>query len=161
MDIKNSIVLLALLGLGLLFAWHKRVLIMPFVVALLTSLAWTFYYPYEYADNNFLLFGRINMYPLVLWTVSLVALYSLYLRLPKRYRPIAFTMLYFTLLGAVETIGYHYLNIRLTSNYTSLLGLGVIHAPVSMKIFYVVAGPAYILLTRSIAHAMEKRVSEE
>lgn len=146
MDIKNLIIIAVAFSLVLLIVRYKRATMTPLIFALFVALAWTAYYRYEYIGGNIFLFNQINLYPLVLWTVGLTALQLIHAGLERRYGLVATTVLYLAVLAALETVGYHLLNIRLTTNYTSLLGLGIIHAPLVMKIFYVLAGPVFILL---------------
>ena len=65
----------------------------------------------------------------------------------KENKFIKITAIYLITLGLLEYIGYYIFNIRLNSNFPSLLGFGIIHAPIGMKIFYLLAGPIYILIT--------------
>jgi hypothetical protein len=161
MDIKLLIIAGALLVLATLAGRYRRQTIMPLLLAAALALAWTTYFRYEYAGPNWFLFNRVNVFPLVLWTVSLTGLHLIHLNLPRKYRLLAATLAYFVALATIEVIGYHPLNIRLTSNYTSLLGLGIVHAPLTMKIFYVVAGPAYFtilyFLTRHAQRSTKKK----
>lgn len=137
--------LAAIIGLWLIVRHGKKSL-PPFIIAGFIALLWTSYYRYEYESSNFFLFDTINIYPLLLWTVGLAGLHLVSYTLPGRYRLILGTIGYLAGLLIVEAIGYHLLNIRLASHYTSLLNLGVIHAPTIMKIFYLFAGPCFLLL---------------
>lgn len=150
MDLKNIILSLAVIGIIALSAKEKQKLLLPFVLALCMSLIWTSYYRYEYVGANIFVLDRINIYPLVLWTVGLTALAQIYTSLKKNHSFLTTLLVYYLFLAAFETVGYHTLNIHLTSNYTSLLDLGIIHAPRIMKIFYILAGPLYLLLIRSV-----------
>lgn len=145
-DSKLTITFLVLLGLPLLYRKYRQKGIAPLIIAFCVSLLWTTYFRYEYADPNIFLFNRINIYPLVLWTVGLTALYLITATTPRKHRLALALVMYFFILALVESLGYHLLQIRLVSNYTSLLGLGVIHAPLSMKLFYIFAGPLYLTL---------------
>lgn len=118
-----------------------------FPIALAISGFWTFFTKYEYVGSNLYLFNRINVFPLVLWTLGLTALYIIHNRFPARYRFLYTVILYLVGLGIIEAVGYHILNIHLNSNYPSLLGLGIVHGPIHMKVFYIIAGPIYIVLT--------------
>lgn len=148
MDIKAIIVVGALVVLVALFARYKRAAFIPFIFALFVAAAWTSYYRYEYIGANTFLFDQINVYPLVLWTVGLTGLQLTHMGIKRRYGIVLSVVLYLAILAALEAIGYHILGIRLVTNYTSLLGLGIIHAPPVMKVFYVLAGPAFVLLMR-------------
>lgn len=147
LDAKILILALAaIIGLWLIMR-HGKKAAPPFIVAGFIALLWTSYYRYEYEGSNFFLLDRINIYPLLLWTVGLAGLHlTSYTLSSGRYRLILGTIGYLAGLLAVEAIGYHLLNIRLASHYTSLLNLGVIHAPTIMKIFYIFAGPCFLLL---------------
>lgn len=148
MDPKLLILAASLLGLIGVLVHYKRRLAVPFLVALAVALVWTTLYPYQYLHGNIVLPGRINAYPLVLWTVGLTLLYVVSLRLPRQHNFLVATVIYLILLASFEATAYHLLDIRLNTNYTSLLGLGVIHAPLHMKLFYLLAGPLYLLVLR-------------
>ena len=157
MDPKIVITITALAVMVITFLRHRRIITLPFLLALLLALVWTSVYRYEYVSGNIFLFDRINLYPLVLWTVGLTQLWLIIHRhMPKRYRLLLSSLAYILFLGFFEAVAYHLLNIRLASNFTSLLDLGIIHAPPFMKVFYITAGPAYIaildLLKKRPAH---------
>jgi hypothetical protein len=145
-DIKLSIIVLVLLALPLLYIKYRQKIVAPAAIAFIIAFFWTLYFRYEYTNGNLFLFNRINIYPLILWTVGLTALHLLTVQAPKKHRLATGLITYFFVLALVESFGYHVFQIRLASNYTSLLGLGVIHAPLSMKIFYIFAGPLYLSL---------------
>ncbi len=120
--------------------------ITSFFGALTVSTIWTFFNRYEYVGHNTFLFDKINVFPLVLWTVGLTLLYIVHTRKQTRYRLLFTTIFYLVAIALVEAFGYYILNIRLNSNEPSLLHTGIIHAPVHMQIFYVIAGPVYIII---------------
>ena len=157
LDPKLLVVAASVLVLLLFLLRYRRRAATPFAVALVVATFWSTYIRYEYNGSNVFLWDRINVYPLILWTIGLTVTYLGSLALPKKYRFAYAIIIYLILLLAAEAIGYHLLAIRLESNYTSLLGLGVVHAPVSMKIFYVLAGPIYLVfvewLTRKLPAA--------
>jgi len=146
MDIKILVVVLAVIVLAILIARYRKKSFFPLALALVIALPWCVYFRYEYEGSNFFLFDRINVYPLILWTIGLTTLQLLSYELPGRNRLPFAIILYLIFLIIAEAIGYHLLNIRLDSHYTSLLNLGVIHAPVTMKVFYIFAGPVYLIL---------------
>ncbi|MEK7500203.1 MAG: hypothetical protein AAB649_06415 [Patescibacteria group bacterium] len=119
-----------------------------FLLALGITLLWTFFNRYEYIGNNIFLFNTINVFPLVLWTLGLTILYIVHAHTKTRYPLLFITVFYLVCLSALEAFGYHVLNIRLNTSYPSLFNMGIIHAPVHMKVFYIVAGPVYIVLTK-------------
>jgi len=145
LDVKVLITGLALLVLVLLCARYRRRVAIPLLVAFCIALVWTSYFRYEYSGPNLLIFNTINVYPLLLWTIGLTSVRLVGYELPQRNRFGLLILLYLSSLIVVELIGYHVLNVRLASDYTSLLGLGIIHAPTDMKIFYIFCGPIYFL----------------
>lgn len=156
MDIKSLIIGIAVVVLATALFRHRRIITLPFTLALLIAILWTFFYRYEYTGNNIFLFNQINLYPLLLWTAGLTQLSIIHRHMPQKHSVLLTSALYIALLGLFEAIAYHVLGIRLASNFTSLLDLGVIHAPPLIKIFYLLAGPAYIL----ILHLLEKRLPQ-
>lgn len=147
MDIKTFILAVALAVLATALFRHWRTIALPFTLALLVATLWTSFYRYEYTGRNVFLFNQINLYPLILWTAGLTQLSIIHRHMPRKYSVLLTSALYLTLLGFFEAIAYHLLGIRLASNFTSLLDVGVIHAPPFMKMFYLLAGPAYISVT--------------
>jgi len=145
-DIKTVLILLALLGLLVAYIRYKEKVGQELVVAFLIALFWTSYFRYEYIGDNIFLFDKINLYPLALWTAGLVFLREVYERIPK-WRFLSITLIYWLMLGIVETVGYYALNVRLVDQYPSLLGLGIIHTSFISQIFYIAIGPVYILIT--------------
>lgn len=145
MDIKLVIVLVALATLLLILLRLKNSIALPALIAFFISATWTWVYRYEYIGENIFLFDRINIYPLVVWTCGLTMLYIIQRHWIGR-RSITIAILcYIVLLFALEAVGYHVLNIRLTSNFPSIFNSGIIHGPISLKLFYTVAGPAYLI----------------
>ena len=146
-DTKLLILGLAIFVLVFLITrYRKKKTYLPLLLAFVLSAAWTSYFRYQYVDANWFLFGRINVYPIVLWTIGLTSLQLVSNELPKRNRLGVLIVLYLFCLMLFELIGYYLLNVRLATQYTSLLNLGIIHAPVPMKIFYIFAGPLYFLV---------------
>lgn len=126
---------------------NRKNTLYAFLLALSISIVWTYCNRYEYVGNNVYIFNTINVFPLVMWTTGLTILYVIHTH-TKTHHPLLFiTVLYLVCLFALEAFGYHVLNIKLNSNYPSLFNMGIIHAPVHMKVFYVVIGPVYITIT--------------
>lgn len=154
MDIKHLLTGIAFLVIVAILVHQKKKVVIPVAVAFIISLIWTTYYRYQYIGDNIFILNRINIYPLILWTLGLIILFLVdkYFKpeMKKTNRALLSVILYFIVLGVIEVIGYYLLEIRLSGNYTSLLGLGIIHAPLQMKIFYVTAGPIYLLLINTI-----------
>ncbi len=125
---------------------YKEKIGQELVVAILFALIITSYYIYEYSSTNILI-GRINLFPLVAWTAGLVILREIYEKLNTSHKFLAISLFYITTLFTIEYIGYYIFKIRLNTDFPSLLRLGIIHAPLGMKFFYIFAGPIYILVT--------------
>ena len=145
-NIKTVMVLLFSLLLIVAYIIYKEKVGQELIVAFLIAVAWTSYYFYEYTTSNIMI-GRINLFPLISWTMGLVILREIYERLNTKHKFVIITLLYLGFLFITEYIGYHFLGIQLNSNFPSLLGLGIIHSPLIMKIFYIIAGPFYLLVT--------------
>jgi len=128
------------------YIFYKKKIGQELIIALLFAIGITSYYTYEYTSAN-LLFGKINLFPLVSWTFGLVLVRELYEHLHDKYRFLLTCIIYWAGLFTVEYLGYHFWNIRLNSNYPSFLGLGFMHAQVGMKAFYVLAAPVYLAIT--------------
>jgi len=127
---------------------YKKEIGQELVIGFLFALFVTSYYTYEYTKNN-LKIGHINLFPLVAWTAGLILIREVYEKTKgnKYFRFAKICITYWIFLFLLEFLGYWLLGIRLNSNFSSLFGLGVIHAPFGMKLFYVLAGPVYILVT--------------
>ena len=124
---------------------HKEKIGQELIIAFLISFAWVSHFRYEYTNLN-LTVGKINLFPLALWTFGLVLLREIYKRLKKK-RFLKITVIYLASLFLLEYLGYWVLNIRLDSDYPSLLNTGIMHAPTVAQLFYILIGPVYILLT--------------
>ena len=145
-DIKNIIIFLfsSLLLIG--YITYKDKIGQELTVAFLFAFALTAYFVYEYTTPS-LMFGRINLFSLISWTFGLVLLREIYERVKYKNRFLIVSLLYLSSLFLVEYAGYYLMGIRLTSSFPSLLNVGIIHAPLGLKIFYAFAGPVYLLIT--------------
>lgn len=139
-----SVGLIGVLIIGYMI--YKEKIGQEMLVAFLMSLALTSYYYYEYTTPN-LIFGGINLFPLVCFTFGLVLLREIYERINIKNNFILITLIYWICLFALEFIGYSILNIRVAISYPSLFNLGIIHGPLEIKIIYLILGPVYILVT--------------
>lgn len=150
MDIKLFLIILALGTIIVLHVRYKKKIGQELIVAFLIAFAWAAYYPYEYIGNSEYFIGRsINLYPLTLWTTGLVILREAYekIQTTRWLKFFYITVLYWFALGLTEAFGYYALGIRVTTSYSSFLGLGILHLPRYAQIFYVTAGPIYLLIT--------------
>jgi hypothetical protein len=146
LDIKIAMIIGASLGLAFFYLAYKEEIGQELIIAFLIALFWTSYYVYQYTTNNIMI-GRINLFPLVLWTAGLVFIREIYERLRKPNKFLKITVIYIISMFLAEYIGYYLLNIRLNSNFHDLLNLGIMHAPMFMQIFYLTIGPIYIIIT--------------
>ena len=143
-DIKTSIIGLLFLLLFAAYSIYKEKIGEELIVALIIALSWTSYYFYEYNSGNIFI-GDINLFPLVCWTFGLVVLREIYEKIGGTSRFFRIIALYWITLFVIEALGYYILGIHLDSNYSGMFG--VIHGPLIMKIFYLTAGPIYLLIT--------------
>jgi len=141
-------ILLILVSLSILVALYlnrkekvRKQLILAFTMALII----TFGYTYIYTTSSPMI-GRINLFPLILWTVGLVSLGEIYEKIDGKFKIFKILSIYFVALLTIEYIGYHLLNIRLDSDFPGILGMNVMYAPSGMKIFYLLAGPIFIFV---------------
>jgi hypothetical protein len=159
MDIKYVIAAVSIILLLGIWLRYRKTMQLPLLAAFLIALAWTATYRYEYDGENLFLLSRVNVYPLALWTLGLSSLYIVHNNMRRYPRRLAITIaIYLSLLLVLEFVGYRLLRIRLQGNYTSLLGLGIIHAPLYMKYFYLLAGPIYVLMLDSAARPKYRRI---
>jgi hypothetical protein len=145
-DVKTVMIMLFSLLLLTGYVMYKEKIGQELIVAFLFAVFITSYYVYEYTTQN-LIIGRINLFPLVAWTFGLVLLREMYERAKWNYKFVEISIMYIIILFLIEYIGFYVLNIRLKTNFPDLFGLGIIHAPIGMKFFYVLAGPVYLLIT--------------
>ena len=145
-DIKLVIITSSSIILLASYIIYKEKIGQELIVAFLFALIITSYYIYEYTTLNIIM-GRINLFPLISWTAGLVLLREIYEKLKLRNKLTAITLIYIFSLFFLEYIGFYILNIKLKTNLPSFLGLGIIHAPLPIQLFYIIAGPIYIIIT--------------
>lgn len=146
--IEIKLLLVLFFALLLLASWffYKEKIGQELIIAFLFGLFITTYYHYEYSVSNLFL-GKITLFPLICWTFGLVLMREMYEKIHVNYRFFLVSIVYWAVLFLVEYAGYYLINIRLNSAFSSLFGLGIIHAPIGMKVFYLLAGSAYLLIT--------------
>lgn len=145
-DLKTVLSILFFFILLLSYFFYKEKIGQELVIAFILSLTLTSYYFYQYVSEN-LIIGKINLFPLAGWTFGLVFLREIYEKTKLKNKFLKITAIYLIGLFVLEYIGYYLLGIRLDSNFSSLFNLGIIHAPVGMKIVYLTLGPIYLLIT--------------
>ncbi len=146
MDTKFFIVVVSIFFLLFFFIKYKKKIGQELIIAFLFALFITSYVEYIYKGIN-LTIGTINIFPLVGWTAGLVLLREIYEKIHIKYKIVYVSILYLILIISVEYIGYHTLGIQLDSNYPGVFGLDVIHTPPFQQVFYLTAGPIYLLVT--------------
>ena len=145
-NIKAVISILLFILLILNYLIYKEKIGQELIIAVLFAIIITSYYLYEYTAANILI-GKINIFPLTAWTAGLVLLREIYERLKTKHKlPIAY-LIYLVSLLLVEYIGYYIFKIKLNSDFPSLLGLGIIHTTLGMKLIYIITGPIYLIIT--------------
>jgi hypothetical protein len=104
---------------------------------------------YKYRGKNRYIFG-INLFPMVLWTICLLAIRLFYDVINHPFKFIIVCLCYWLVILSSEYIGYHYFGVRLRSRYPGLWKMNVMHAPDYSKAYYLLIGPAYLLLTNGL-----------
>ena len=129
-----------------------------FLLAITLSFVWMIIAKnHYYYNHNFISFIGINLFPLVGWAVGLFIVHRLFIKLGTYFKKInyfanilLFSIIYWSLLIAAETIGYHFFNIKnlATASYPGLPMCDCLHAPVWMKIGYFAMGPIFFFICR-------------
>lgn len=106
---------------------------------------------YIYTPDMATLFG-LDVYPLLTWSLGLLALRELYDYIkPKNTTKaiIIITISYIAALIILETVSYHIIGFRNSSleTYPGLPICDCIHVPLFMQIYYLTIGPIYYILT--------------
>ena len=146
-EIKLALVTCFSLILIVSYIQYKEKIGQELIIAFLFALIPSLYHFYQYTTYNIILLDRINLYPLICWTAGLVLLREIYEKMNIKHKLLLITTIYLFILFTLEFIGFYLLGIRLDSNYPSLLGIGILHISMPMKIFYLTAGPLYLLVT--------------
>lgn len=145
-DIKIGIAWITFVFLLIIYLIYKKRIGQEMIIAILFALFITSYHTYIYSTINFTI-GTINIFPLIMWTAGLVILREAYEISSIKFKLIVFSVIYLLILFIIEYIGYYHLGIRINGDYPSLLGTGIIHGPTIIHLFYVLAGPIYLLIT--------------
>ena len=145
-EIKIMIVILLLVLLASGVFIYKNKIGQELIIAFLIAMALTSYYLYQYTTLNLFL-GKINLFPLVSWTFGLVLLREIYERMNFKYKFLFISLLYWIVLFSLEYIFYYGFGIKWDTNFPSLFNLGIIHGPIGIKVFYLLGGPVYLLIT--------------
>ncbi|MFH0869598.1 MAG: hypothetical protein V1866_00900 [archaeon] len=104
---------------------------------------------YKYRGKNYYVFG-LNLFPLVSWTLGLVLMRILYDAIDHPYKFIIICFCYWLILPSLEYVGYHCFGMRLTCDYPGLWKSDLMHAPAYSKAYYLLIGPAYLLMTNGL-----------
>lgn len=142
------IILVAVSGLAYLYSKNVKDIRAELIIAAIISLIWVSMSGlYYYREMNFVFFG-LNLFSFVAWTAGLVILKEIFEALPKKYRWYIILPMYWGLLFFLEYIGYNYFMIQLTTDYTGLFGLNLMHMPLYGMLYYLFIGPVYLLGTQ-------------
>jgi hypothetical protein len=131
-----------------------------FLIALAISTIWCIAGRKEYSYNQkFAKIFGISAFPLIGWTLGLAVamilsdLINSWLYLSNIYSQFgAFLLMYWTLLLAAETIGYHVFNVKnkAAAKYKGIPILDCMHAVWWMKIVYFSLGPVMFIVSKLI-----------
>lgn len=139
----------------------------PMTIGLFISFSYLTFYKDIYNYNSFFLaFFQYPLLPLIAWPVGLTIL-SYYvvmlletMEIEKIQVKIAIAYsVYITMMILVEYTTYHYVNIRLLSNYPSLPLIDCLHTPADLKVVYFING--LIFFSAFFYLADEKQASPE
>lgn len=150
------IIIIFLLIIPYLIITKRKPLFYQFFVAFLLSSIWIFIANgnYNYSNDYVVVFG-INIFPMFSWTVGLFGLYLVYSHYEHILNKMSFlrkfwlfTILYWVLLIAVESIAFHIFDIHNIMNiaYKGLPFCNCIHAPFWMQAAYFLLGPLFFLI---------------
>ncbi len=147
-DIKVKVMAIVLSLIIIFYLNYREKIGQELIVAFLFSLFVVSYFNYNYISANLFL-GKINLFPLISWSGGLVLLREIYERINLKFgwKFITSCLIYWFLLFSLEYLFYNFLGVKLSSNYSGFLGINLMHGPSSMKAFYILAGPIYLLIT--------------
>ena len=150
------IITIFLLIIPYLIITKRKPLFYQFFVAFILASIWIFIANgnYKYSNDYVVVFG-INIFPMFSWTVGLFGLYLVYSHyeniLNRRsflQKFLLFTISFWVLLIATESIAYHIFDIRNIMNiaYNGLPFCNCLHAPFWMQTAYFLIGPVFFLI---------------
>jgi hypothetical protein len=117
------------------------------LAALITAVWVTASGLYTYKTSNMML-GNLNLLPFLLWTTGLVIFKQLVDK--NKFSTSTLIVVWVAGLMVIEYIGYNLLGIQLASNYAGFLGLALMHMPWWGILYYLAAGPVFIVLYRQL-----------
>lgn len=129
--------------------------VLYFFLSLIVSFLWMIIAKDHYTYNhNFTSFMGISLFPLLGLATGLFTIYAIFTCLyysEKRgyfVQLLLFSIFYWSLLIATETIGYHFLNIKnlAAASYPGIPICDCLHAPIWMKIAYFSMGPLFFFI---------------
>lgn len=127
------------------FNTEKRKMV---AVAAAIALVWVWWYGYDYSCDQFIVCG-VNVMTWSAWSLGLIAAGLTYMYFKDSgmggwKRLSLTTVLWCTIMIAIEYIGYNYCKIQLKSNYDGLFGMPLMHGPWYLKTFYLTAWALYL-----------------
>lgn len=144
-DLYGAFIVTAFYLIVFLLFKHKEDISSELIVAIMFALFITSYHKYIYVGNN-LFIGEINIYPLILWSLGLVLVREFYEYIGNKFW--VTSVLYIVGILIVEYVGYHWFGIQTTGNNPGIWGTDIIHGPVIIHYFYILAGPLYLWVTK-------------
>jgi len=140
------------------FVYRKNDLkLKEMLIASLVSVVWILISNKQYGYNqNFITVLGYQVFPVIAWSLGLfisIHLFSLSKTLKRQsfyLKFLAFVLLYWIALIAIETVGYHYLFVHnnATAQYSGLPYCDCMHAPHWMQISYFSLGIIYYLIIK-------------
>jgi len=144
---QEVVIFVCLVTLLVLYVKYKNGITQELFLAAIMSSIWVnFSGLYTYRDASFTI-GSFNLFPFIAWVTGLVILREIYERCKCKDKFIKVSILYVIILVVLEYIGYNWWGIQLASHYPGLLGLELMHMPFYGQAYYLLAGPAYLMLT--------------
>ncbi|NJL44144.1 MAG: hypothetical protein HC945_02405 [Nitrosarchaeum sp.] len=160
--LRADLVLLAALPASIIYihATKRKDLLSHLILASLLASIWMIIARDFYSYNKpFLAPLGINLFPLLAWTLGLLGAYVIYSHVEHHFlhwtfigRLAAYCSIYWPLLIAAETTGYHLLGIRndLLAKHPGLPFCDCLHAPPWMQTSYFAIGIIYFLAAHFI-----------
>lgn len=146
-----TLIWLYIFSFGYLLYQKNWMLLKRLIAASVVSFIWMLFGMSQYGYNqNFLVIGGFNMFPLFAWALGLFGVYLLFSYIRNRFKitkPFygfgVFLLIYWPLLIFGETVGYHLFNIQnvATGQYPGLPICDCMHAPWWMQLTYFMLGP--------------------
>lgn len=148
---QDAVILSSLIAIGFMVIRYKKKVGQELFVAVLMTTSWIMISKlYDYTSGNRLVFG-VNVFTLVAWTFGLVILREFYEQIvtaKNRVKTFFFIwFMYAVLIILIEFVGYNLMGIQIAAGHPGIMGIAAMHVPCWGKIYYLTAGPLFILIT--------------